>query len=156
MFPKPCSETPRPRKSEKPRVVYLVLDPEDADAEPTRITLTATSRRRWALEQLMAAGETGCTPLHRPAPRWSGYIADLRRLGVQIETRREQHDGTYPGQHGVYVLRSRVKREVEAPKQYHGETGGPVARRERTRISVTPAKAQGGAHPEAWQAGPGK
>lgn len=133
--------------SEKPRVAYLVFDPEAAGAEPTRITLGATSRRRWALEALMQAGSAGCTPLLHPAPRWSGYVADLRRMGVAIETLWASHGGTYPGRHGVYVLRSRIKREVEARRLHPCETAGPVPRRERTRLAV---------RPEAWQAGPGK
>ncbi len=66
-------------------------------------------RDAWALMQLMAAGERGCTPRDNPAPRWSGYIYNLRQLGIDIETVHEHHRGPFPGNHGRYVLRSRVE-----------------------------------------------
>ncbi|MHA3977426.1 winged helix domain-containing protein [Halovulum sp. GXIMD14794] len=67
-------------------------------------------RMNWALGELIAAGEDGCTPLNRPAPRWSEYVRQLRLLGIEIETVWEEHGGAYPGRHGRYVLRSIVRR----------------------------------------------
>jgi hypothetical protein len=46
----------------------------------------------------------GVTPITHPAPRWSGYVFDLRELGIPIETIMESHEGNYPGQHAKYVL----------------------------------------------------
>jgi hypothetical protein len=67
-----------------------------------------SGRVRWALDQLLKAGTTGCKPIHNPAPRWSAYIFDLRGMGVEIETVTETHEGDFPGHHAVYVLRSGV------------------------------------------------
>lgn len=68
-------------------------------------TLSVKGRLRWTLERLITAGAVGCTPIDQPAPRWSGYVHHLRKLGVEIETLTEKHDGPYPGHHGRYVLR---------------------------------------------------
>jgi hypothetical protein len=67
-----------------------------------------SGRVRWALDQLLKAGTTGCKPIHNPAPRWSAYIFDLRSMGVEIETITETHAGDFPGLHALYVLRSGV------------------------------------------------
>ncbi len=71
-------------------------------------TFTATGRVHWALTRLIEAGPKGCTPITQPAPRWSHYVFVLRGLGVDIETIREPHEGSFPGTHGRYVLRSTV------------------------------------------------
>lgn len=65
-------------------------------------------REAWALRMLMAAGDCGCTPIDHPGPRWSGYVHDLRKLGIVIETVHERHGGEFPGGHARYVLRSSV------------------------------------------------
>ena len=53
-------------------------------AEPfTRIVI---GRDAWALMSLIVAGHRGCTPIQRPAPRWSHYIFKLRRAGIGVET----------------------------------------------------------------------
>jgi hypothetical protein len=70
--------------------------------------VTVRGREAWALKALVAAGERGCTPIDHPGPRWSGYVYDLRRLGIVIETIHEPHAGPFPGTHARYVLRSRV------------------------------------------------
>jgi hypothetical protein len=67
-----------------------------------------SGRVRWALDQLLKAGTTGCEPIHNPAPRWSAYIFDLRCIGVEVETITETHAGDFPGHHARYVLRSGV------------------------------------------------
>jgi hypothetical protein len=71
-------------------------------------SVTVRGREAWALLALMAAGERGCTPIDTPGPRWSGYVHDLRKLGVAIETVRERHAGRFPGDRARYVLRSRI------------------------------------------------
>jgi hypothetical protein len=71
-------------------------------------TVTLTGRDPWAMEQLLAAGECGCTPIDNPAPRWSGYVFNLRQMGFEIETLHEPHNGQFPGTHARYVLRSEV------------------------------------------------
>ena len=77
------------------------------------VQIRVKGRNRWALERLMQAREAGCTPLTHPGPRWSGYVHNLREMGVQIETITEPHDGPYPGTHGRYVLRCTVARIEE-------------------------------------------
>ena len=77
--------------------------------EPFRIVVGG--RDRWALEELRKASVKGCTPIKNPAPRWSGYVFNLRELGVEIETITEPHEGDFPGHHGRYVLRSCVTPE---------------------------------------------
>ena len=69
-------------------------------------------RDRWALEALIAAGGDGCTPIDTPGPRWSGYVHNLRNLGVPIETVTEAHGGPFKGTHARYVLRALVVRKV--------------------------------------------
>jgi len=71
-------------------------------------TVTVKGRQKWALDELNKAGATGCTPIHHPAPRWSGYVFDLRVLGIEIETIHERHSGPFPGTHGRYVLRDSI------------------------------------------------
>jgi hypothetical protein len=72
--------------------------------------VTIRGREAWALLALMAAGERGCTPIDHPGSRWSGYVHDLRKLGFDIETVHEPHQGAFSGSHARYVLRSRVTR----------------------------------------------
>jgi len=79
---------------------------ETHDGVPATVTLKG--RDAWALQELMAAGERGCTPIDRPGPRWSGYVHKLRRAGIAVETRTEAHGGAFAGHHARYVLRSRV------------------------------------------------
>jgi len=73
-----------------------------------------TGRQAWALQQLVASGATGVTPLERPAPRWSDYILQLRRSGLNIETIPEKHSGLFSGMHGRYVLHDKLKLETIA------------------------------------------
>jgi hypothetical protein len=67
-------------------------------------------REEWALSNLLAAGESGCTPIDHPGPRWSDYVFKLRRRGVDIATITEAHGGPYKGTHARYVLQSKVER----------------------------------------------
>ena len=68
-------------------------------------------RDLWALGQLAEAGPRGSTPIDNPAPRWSGYVHNLRRAGLEIETILESHKGAFPGVHARYVLHSNVRIE---------------------------------------------
>lgn len=72
------------------------------------VCVMLSGRMLWTLGELFRAGQLGVTPLERPAPRWSHYVFQLRALGFDIETIREDHGGPYPGRHGRYVLRSPV------------------------------------------------
>jgi hypothetical protein len=65
-------------------------------------------RVAWALNELLVAGESGCTPIDNPAPRWSDAVFKLRRDGIDVETVTEKHGGPYAGHHARYLLRSLV------------------------------------------------
>jgi len=80
------------------------VTPTEGDA----FRIVVSGRDRWALEELRKAGANGCTPIDKPAPRWSAYVFNLRGLGVDIETITEPHEGDFPGHHARYVLRSGV------------------------------------------------
>lgn len=76
--------------------------------EPDGATQIAIGRDAWALQNLIKAGEQGCTPITTPGPRWSHYTYKLRKAGVLIETVHEAHDGPFAGTHARYILRSPV------------------------------------------------
>jgi hypothetical protein len=78
--------------------------PEGAEGE----TITVRGRAAWALAALIQAGAAGCTPLNRPAPRWSHYVFTLRGVGVPVETVTEGHGGPYSGHHARYVIRAEM------------------------------------------------
>ncbi len=82
-------------------VVELHVQRTDTDE-----TLRLKGREAWTLSCLIEAGESGLTPLDRPAPRWSGYVYALRKRGLDIDTVDERHSGPYPGAHGRYILRT--------------------------------------------------
>ena len=48
--------------------------------------IVTVRRDAWALLELQAANDNGCTPIDHPGPRWSGYVHKLRNLGIVIET----------------------------------------------------------------------
>jgi hypothetical protein len=56
----------------------------------------------------LAAGSIGYTYIDNAAPRWSGYVHELRKLGFVIDTLREAHGGPFAGHHARYVLRSQA------------------------------------------------
>jgi hypothetical protein len=85
------------------RIALLNLD------APELGTQVAGGRDAWALMELHRAGETGCTPIDHPGPRWSGYVHKLRKLGLRIDTITECHGGPFAGHHARYVLRSRIR-----------------------------------------------
>jgi hypothetical protein len=71
-------------------------------------TRTVIGRDAWALLSLLLAGPRGCTPIQRPAPRWSHYVFKLRRAGINVETIHEGHEGSFAGTHARYLLRDLV------------------------------------------------
>lgn len=75
-------------------------------AEPR--TVAVVGRAAWAILSLLRAGSAGCTPIDRPAPRWSDYVFKAKKLGFNIHTIHEGHGGTFAGHHGRYVLLDRV------------------------------------------------
>jgi hypothetical protein len=79
-----------------------------ARIEPDGGVHEVVGRDAWALQNLLRAGERGCTPIDTPGPRWSHYVFKLRRAGFIIETVDENHGGPFAGTHARYVLRSQV------------------------------------------------
>lgn len=75
--------------------------------EPFNVTLRG--HNLWTMRRVITAGCIGCTPIDNPAPRWSGYVRNLREHGVAIDTLTEKHSGPFAGWHGRYVLLSRVE-----------------------------------------------
>ena len=73
-------------------------------------------REVWALQHLLAAGNTGCTPIDKPGPRWSHYVWKLRGRGIAIETITEPHGPPFAGTHARYVLTSRIKPMLPLPE----------------------------------------
>ncbi len=82
------------------------------------LVLKLKGRVAWAVSNLIAAGENGCTPITHVGPRWSDYVMKARRMGLDIETIHEAHSGPYAGHHARYVLRSPV--EVIDQEMAHG------------------------------------
>jgi hypothetical protein len=97
------------------RIAFNVTEGEDVR------TITPAGRDAWALGELILAGETGCTPITTPGPRWSGYVFKLKRIyRLSIETVTEMHGGEYAGKHARYVLRSKVCFADPADASRHG------------------------------------
>lgn len=71
-----------------------------------------SGREAWAMNELVQAGDAGCTPITRPAPRWSAYVHLLRKRGFNVQTVTEPHGGAFAGHHARYVLRDKVQVEV--------------------------------------------
>ena len=70
----------------------------------------ANGRVAWALQELVVAGERGCTAIETPGPRWSSYVHRLRHdHGLHIETVDEPHGGNFAGRHARYILRETVE-----------------------------------------------
>jgi hypothetical protein len=85
--------------------MILIVKAQIGDTGPV---VTVRGRDAWALLELKATNDNGCTPIDHPGPRWSGYVHKLRKAGFVIETIRETHSGPFPGQHARYVLQSPV------------------------------------------------
>ncbi len=87
------------------RFVFQVL-PRSHET-PFRVALRG--RNAWAMIELLKAGCMGCTSITHPAPRWSAYVHNLRKLGITIETIHERHEGEFAGTHARYILRDDVR-----------------------------------------------
>jgi hypothetical protein len=74
------------------------------------VLMDLKGREAWALANLLAAGDQGCTPIDTPGPRWSDYVFKLRKRGINVETVTETHGGEFAGTHARYLLRTRVER----------------------------------------------
>lgn len=74
----------------------------DGASDPRIITIKG--RNRWALDCMMQAGPKGYAPINHPGPRWSAYVFNLRKAGMNIETIHDSHEGPFPGNHARYVL----------------------------------------------------
>ena len=87
--------------------------------------VAAKGRDAWALDELIKAGEQGCTPIDTPGPRWSSYVHKLRALGLAIVTVREAHGGPYKGTHARYILQSVVRRVAPGEASTAGQAVSP-------------------------------
>ena len=79
-----------------------------ANSEPLPFKLT--KRAEFFLGEMIEAGPTGITTNDYPGGRVGDAVHNRRKAGVRIETQYEQHGGEFAGQHGRYVLPSRVIR----------------------------------------------
>ena len=104
--------------------------------EPRRVT--CAGRVAWAILSLIRAGKRGCTPIDRPAPRWSDYVFKARKLGFLVETIHEGHEGTFAGHHGRYTLHDRV---VVSGGTLEAYLASPEGRREFPNADFTRAAA---------------
>jgi hypothetical protein len=75
---------------------------------PARTPLTLTKRAEFFLEELLAAGSEGITTISYPGVRVGDAIHKLRKAGVVIDTTYEEHGGEFAGNHGRYILQSRI------------------------------------------------
>lgn len=96
------------RKARQPETVSYAVQ----NGSKPKFLVSLKGRVQWALERLITAGARGCTPITKPAPRWSAYVHELRALGVNVETLHEPHAGEFPGTHRLYLLRSTVRRAM--------------------------------------------
>lgn len=86
----------------------LRIEAEVLDSDSPQ-NICCVGRDAWALLQLLKEGPRGCTPINNPGPRWSGYVFNLRQMGLAIETIDERHGGPFAGTHARYVLKSQVR-----------------------------------------------
>ena len=115
------------------------------DGPSVRRIHVTTKREAWALDELIQAGEIGCTPIDNPAPRWSGYVHKLKKNhSLSIQTITEPHGGPFKGTHGRYVLRSIVKAvggttcKEPPPRRFSFRKGGGWAGWGRCRTNGEP------------------
>jgi hypothetical protein len=77
--------------------------------------LPLTKRATFFLEELLAAGNDGITTIDYPGVRVGDAIHKLRKSGVHVETQYEHHGGKFAGNHGRYILKSRIARLHDLP-----------------------------------------
>ena len=86
------------RKTAKP-ASRVILHGENGDK-----VVSVKGRVAWTLGKLIAAGETGITPLDCPTGvRLAHYVFRLRSEGIVVETEREKHDGPFSGTHASQI-----------------------------------------------------
>ena len=77
---------------------------------PSGLVREAVGREAKTIAALVDAGPRGITSLEAFHAGWavrlSAYVFDLRAMGVQIGTTREQHEG---GSHARYMLEGQVE-----------------------------------------------
>ena len=104
-----AAQTNLNEKEDKKQIRKGVFLIQNGEEPPFQVKVSG--RVMWALESLI---EGPCTPVERPAPRWSDYVFRLRNEGVKIHTEHEVHGGEFAGTHGKYHLLSKVTPIVEA------------------------------------------
>ena len=92
----------------KPRFFATITRRDPAAGTSSQFTTEVVGRVAWCLLALLQAGRKGCTPITRPAPRWSDYVFRLRGQGINVATNEEPHEGSYSGHHARYVLLDEV------------------------------------------------
>jgi len=88
---------------------------ESNTLESTPQPLAVTKRAAFFLGELLAAGDRGITTINYPGVRVGDAIHKLRKAGVIVETQYEQHGGEFAGNHGRYILKSKVQRISDSP-----------------------------------------
>jgi hypothetical protein len=127
------------KAEKKPHVRFRVGEGEHARE------ITLVGRFAWCLEELNKAGPRGCTPIERPAPRWSHYVYRLRKdWGLAIETIHEAHGGPYSGHHARYVLHTPVV--LADDDRGSSRTPGPIL----DRATLASALMAPSRLPEGW------
>ena len=86
------------------------------------LPLKLTKRAAQYLEDMLARPE-GISAIEYPGQRLADGIFKIRRAGLDVETLHESHQGSCPGTHARYRLRSKVVRMLSAPvhKTLNGE-----------------------------------
>ena len=79
-------------------------------------TFQLNGRIGWTFYQLWRAGAKGVSPVECPALRWSGYVHQIRQMGIPIDTEMEPHGGTYKGRHARYRLACDATVKVLGPE----------------------------------------
>jgi hypothetical protein len=59
------------------------------------------------------AGPEGISSISYPGVRLADSVHKLRKSGINIKTKYEQHGGEFAGSHGIYILKSKVIRLVD-------------------------------------------
>ncbi|MDX0911939.1 hypothetical protein GOL41_17385 [Sinorhizobium medicae] len=77
--------------------------------EPCGFPVTFVGREAYTLRKLIDAGERGISSIDQVGIRLSHYVLKIRRAGITVETVSISHGGAFPGVHGVYKLRSRLR-----------------------------------------------
>ncbi len=77
--------------------------------EPPRAVVVTGKRPNWLIDVLRAAGSHGTTAIRHPGVRVADAVFKLRKLGINIVTETERHDGDFAGTHAKYRLLDRLE-----------------------------------------------